>query len=795
MSQRTLTAAEARERAALLEVASYDVHLVIDEGEIFESRTTVRFASGRGRTFLELDGELLEGDLDGTPLTQQDFRIPLDLEEGAHVARVVARCRTTSDGLGLVRSVDPADGAVYVYGQSFLDDAQRIFACFDQPDLKATFTLTVDAPESWVVRANTTATTSQAGHHVFEPTERMPTYLFSLAGGPWHGETAHHTSDQGSLDLGVWCRASLAPYFEAADILTVTRQSLDFQQPLLGRPMPFGRTYDQVFVPDFNAGAMENAGMVTFADEIFVSRSRTTRSERRLRAQVVAHELAHMWFGNLVTMRWWDDLWLNEAFAELMGVHTVEEATEYDGAWADFALARKAWGYRADSLPTTHPIAGTVPDTRAALMNFDGISYAKGASALRQLWALVGEDVFFAGVRRYLDRHAWGNTSLVDLLGAVETESGRDLEAWAQSWLRTAGTSTLRVRDGVLVSGDDRPHRVGVGRYSGRPLHRVERVDVELPGSATPIAATAPGDLVLPNDGDLTFAKVRLDEQSLVTLRTELHTLDDPLARALVWGSLWDAARDAELAPHEFVEIVLGNVTGEQDPDLVRTLLSQAHVAARVWAGSADLEARLHRLETTTATEPGSDLQLAYFRAALATAPGRLDLPDGLTEDEELTWLRLRRLASLGQAGADELQAAYAAAPTSTAQLHLARATASIPDPAHKEQAWAEITGTDPLSTQRARSLGAGFWQPGQDELLAPYVDRYVADVPQIWRRRSPELAGVLTGAAYPSTLVAQWVVDRTGVLTADDADPGQRRVVLEERDDLVRAVASRAMS
>ena len=482
---RNLTAAEARERAALLDVAAYDVQLVLSEAEHFDSRTTVRFRSGTGRTFLELDGELLEGDVDGTPLALHGNRLPLVLEAGEHVATVVARCRTTSDGVGLVRSVDPADGAVYVYGQSFLDDAQRIFACFDQPDLKATFTMTVDAPASWVVRGNTTATSSVGGRHVFEPTERMPPYLFSLAGGPWHGETAHHEG----LDLGVWCRASLAPHFEADEILAVTRQCLDFQQPLFGRPMPFGRTYDQVFVPDFNAGAMENAALVTFADEYFVSRSRTTRGERRLRAQVIAHELAHMWFGNLVTMRWWDDLWLNESFAELMGLHTVEEATEYDGAWADFALARKAWGYRADSLPTTHPIAGVVPDNRAALMNFDGISYAKGAAALRQLWAWIGEDAFFSGVRRYLDRHAWGNTSLADLLTALEEESGRDLAVWSDSWLRTAGTSKIRVRNGLLESDDERPHLVGVGRYAGRPLRLVERLDVELPWGGGRLAA------------------------------------------------------------------------------------------------------------------------------------------------------------------------------------------------------------------------------------------------------------------------------------------------------------------
>ena len=613
------------------------------------------------------------GDLDGRPLTQQGNRLWLDLAEGEHTATVTARCHTTSTGEGLVRSVDPADGAVYVYGQSFLDDAQRIFACFDQPDLKATFTLTVDAPDGWVVRGNTRAVVSERGHHEFEPTERMPPYLFSVVGGPWHGQTARH----GDLELGVWCRASLEPHFEADEILHVTAQCLDFQQPLFGRPMPFGTSYDQVFVPDFNAGAMENAGLVTFADEYFVPRSRSTRGERRLRAQVIAHELAHMWFGNLVTMRWWDDLWLNEAFAEYMGVLTTDRATDYDGAWEDFALARKAWGYRADSLPTTHPIAGPVPDNRAALLNFDGISYAKGASALRQLSAYLGEDTFFAGVRRYLDRHAWGNTSLADLLTALEEESGRDLDGWARSWLRESGTTTLRMRDGVLVQDGDRPHRVLVGRYDGPPLRRVEQVPVELPGPVEPIP---PADLVLPNDGDLTFAKVRLDERSLATVRTSLHTLDDPLARALVWGSLWDSARDAELPPGDLVAAVLANVEGETDSDLVSGLLTQARTAAVGWAGSADLEAALHAHHVDVRVEPGSDLQLVYFRAALTTARGPVPVPDGLTEDEDLRWRQLRRLAELGQVSAAELEAAHADEPSSASQNHLAYALAALPD-------------------------------------------------------------------------------------------------------------------
>ncbi len=721
-------------------------------------------------------------------MTQQGNRLWLDLAEGEHTATVTARCHTTSTGEGLVRSVDPADGAVYVYGQSFLDDAQRIFACFDQPDLKATFTLTVDAPDGWVVRGNTRAVVSEQGHHEFEPTERMPPYLFSVVGGPWHGRTARH----GDLELGVWCRASLEPHFEADEILHVTAQCLDFQQPLFGRPMPFGTSYDQVFVPDFNAGAMENAGLVTFADEYFVPRSRSTRGERRLRAQVIAHELAHMWFGNLVTMRWWDDLWLNEAFAEYMGVLTTDRATDYDGAWEDFALARKAWGYRADSLPTTHPIAGPVPDNRAALLNFDGISYAKGASALRQLSAYLGEDTFFAGVRRYLDRHAWGNTSLADLLTALEEESGRDLDGWARSWLRESGTTTLRMRDGVLVQDGDRPHRVLVGRYDGLPLRRVEQVPVELPGPVEPIP---PADLVLPNDGDLTFAKVRLDERSLATVRTSLHTLDDPLARALVWGSLWDSARDAELPPGDLVAAVLANVEGETDSDLVSGLLTQARTAAVGWAGSADLEAALHAHHVDVRVEPGSDLQLVYFRAALTTARGRVPVPDGLTEDEDLRWRQLRRLAELGQVSAAELEAAHADEPSSASQNHLAYALAALPDADRKRAVWDELSGTGELPNSRGRSLAEGFWQHGQDALLRSYVDRFVTDLPGLWSRRPPEQAAILTRLLFPATLVEPWVLDRTAALVTEEAVPGQRRMVLESRDDLDRALRSRALA
>ncbi|MGZ6825590.1 MAG: M1 family metallopeptidase, partial [Mycobacteriales bacterium] len=397
---RTLTQDEARARSAVLEVSSYDVALDLTEGDAtFTSRTMMRFTAQPGsETFLELDGELLEGTLDGRPLALEGNRIALTGLGGEHEATVVARCSYTRTGEGLHRFVDPVDGAAYVYMQAFLDDAQRVFACFDQPDLKAVFRLTVRAADR--VLSNTRATVTD-GVHAFAPTVPLSTYHLTLAAGPWHGVQQWHDG----IELGVWCRQSLAEHLDAEELLEVTRDCFDLQQREFGSPYPFGDSYDQVFVPEFNAGAMENPGMVTFSDELFLHRGRATEGDRRLRAQVVAHEMAHMWFGDLVTMRWWDGIWLNESFAEFMGLHTIDRTTRFEGAWSDFCLGRKAWGYRADQLPTTHPVAGEVPDNRAALLNFDGISYAKGASVLRQLVAFVGEDVFFAGLRAYLAAH------------------------------------------------------------------------------------------------------------------------------------------------------------------------------------------------------------------------------------------------------------------------------------------------------------------------------------------------------------------------------------------------------
>jgi len=799
---KNLTREEARQRAALLTVTSYEVHLDLTQDDGFDSTTTIRFACATpgASSFVELDAELVEATGVRTGAVTGN-RLPLLDLSADNVLTVRARCAYSNTGEGLHRVADPADGQTYLWAMSFLDDAQRIFACFDQPDLKAAITLLVDARPGDVVVANARGA-RDGDRWTFAPTGRMSTYAFTVAAGPWH--SVHRT--HGAVTLGLHCRASLAGHLDddAEELLEITGQCFGLQEQLFGRAYPWADTYDQLFVPEFNHGAMENPGAVTFSED-FVFRSRVTDDARRRRAMVIAHEMAHMWFGNLVTMRWWDDLWLNESFAELLGFLTVDRATRFTDTWVDFSATRKAWGYRADQLPSTHPVQGDVADNRSALLNFDGISYAKGASVLRQLMATIGEDAFFTGVRAYLDRHAWGNTAFADLLAELETASGRDLQGWAAAWLQTSGVSTLRVVDGALHADGARPHRVGVGLYdrTRRGLVLRERRELDVVDS-TALPATA--DLVLPNDGDLTFAKVRFDESSLVTVLWDLRRLADPLARALCWASLWDACRDAELPAADFVGAVLTNVGGEPDPAVVTTLLSQARTAAVLYGAAGQRDDLAEASATAAWTGPGGDLQLVHVRALAALAEGAghallleglldgRDVPAGLAVDTELRWTLVTALARLGRLDEAAVDAELARDATAAGQRSAATARAALPDPAAKERAWSAAVGDLSLSNAQSHALARGVWQVGQDDLLEPYVDRYVAELPDLWGTRTPEVVGRLTELLFPATLVRQDVLDRTEPLLDARHPAGLRRLVAEQRDDLRRALAARAL-
>ncbi len=565
-----LTRDEARERARLLTVESYAVALDLTTGdERFGSATVARFGCGEpgAATFVDLHDALVrEVTLNGRTLDPATYdaeqgRIPLPDLAADNELRVVADVAYSRTGEGLHRFVDPVDQKVYLYSQFETADAHRMYTCFDQPDLKAAFELTVTAPEGWQVVSNNAPERREDRWH-FPATPRVSTYITALVAGPYHVVRDSHDG----IPLGVYCRASLAEYLDADRIIEVTRRGFDFFRRVFDQPYPFSK-YDQLFVPEFNAGAMENAGCVTFLED-YVFRSRVTDAAYERRAETILHEMAHMWFGDLVTMRWWNDLWLNESFATYMSVLCLAEATQWTGAWTTFANLFKAWAYRQDQLPSTHPISADIPDIRAVEVNFDGITYAKGASVLKQLVAYVGMDNFLEGVRRYFQRHAWDNTVLSDLLDALEETSGRDLTAWSKEWLETAGVNTLRpsyeldadgtfTRFAVLQEAPAghptlRSHRVAVGLYerTGEGLERRHRVELDVVGARTEVPdliGKPRPDLVLVNDDDLTYSKIRLDEHSMATLVTDIGTFADSLPRALCWAAAWDMCRDAEV--------------------------------------------------------------------------------------------------------------------------------------------------------------------------------------------------------------------------------------------------------
>ncbi|MEO7744755.1 MAG: aminopeptidase N, partial [Actinomycetota bacterium] len=442
-----LTREEARERASHLTVTSYDVQLDLTSSEqTFRSETVVSFSSSTpgASTFIDLVARTVHSvELNGRALdpavVADGIRIQLDDLAADNLLRVVADCPYMNTGEGLHRFVDPVDKEVYLYSQFEVADSRRVFTVFEQPDLKATFTFTVTAPNHWTVVSNSITPDPEpapGGTAVFrfEATPVLPSYVTAIIAGPYHVERDELVSSDGRvIPLGVFCRQSLAADLDAGNIVEVTRQGFEYFERSFDRAYPFTK-YDQLFVPEFNAGAMENAGAVTFL-ETYVFRSAVPEAMVERRALTILHELAHMWFGDLVTMRWWNDLWLNESFAEWASTSAQAANTRWPWAWTTFGTAEKSWAYRQDQLPSTHPIVADIRDLQDVEVNFDGITYAKGASVLKQLVAYVGEAEFVRGLQQYFAAHAYGNTELVDLLRELESTSGRDLRGWSEQWL------------------------------------------------------------------------------------------------------------------------------------------------------------------------------------------------------------------------------------------------------------------------------------------------------------------------------------------------------------------------
>jgi aminopeptidase N len=824
MSSANLTRHESAARAASVTVRSVRVELDLSAAEHpeitgFASITTLDFDATETTTWIDFIGEAVHRvTVNGVnaEVRYDGARIELSGLVASNTVVVEATAAYSRSGEGLHRFVDPVDGETYLYTQYEPADARRVMACFEQPDMKAVYTFVVRAPAAWQVLSNqsavSTAVEDGAQTVVFAPTLPLSSYITAVVAGPYHRVEAEWRRDDQVIALGVLCRASLAPHLEEDEILEITRQGLDFFTDAFAYPYPWGK-YDQVFVPEYNLGAMENPGLVTFT-ESYLSRGAATEAQRGSRANTILHEMAHMWFGDLVTMRWWDDLWLKESFADYMGSHASAASTRFTDAWVRFAANRKAWAYQQDQLPSTHPIVADIPDLEAAKLNFDGITYAKGAAVLKQLVAFVGEEAFFRAAQRYFSAHAFGNTTLEDLLMQLGEVSGRDLRSWSRAWLETSGVTTLWLEtddsgSSEIVQSDPRPQRLRVGLYdrSAGRLVRREQLALDIVNERTPVELPA-ADLVLLNDDDLTYAKVRLDARSLATVEESLSSLEDPLARALVWSALWNATRDGELPAARYLSIVRAHAPGEPSIGLLVGVLGHAAFAVRHYVAEGDRPAEQRTWVDATWTalqsaEAGSDAQLSWARA-LASASAFDDIrsaeiramldgraPEGLVVDPDLRWQLLTALAATGHATVGDIEDEQRHDDTASGRTAARRARASRPDSEVRAAAWHSAWEDHTLSNDHLDAEIGGFRAGGRRDLTSGFDAEYFSRIAPAWQSRSIELAQRLVVGLFPAAdslqLVDAWLDANAG------APPALRRLVLEQRDHLARDLRVRA--
>jgi aminopeptidase N len=841
-----LTRDEARERSELLAVDGYEIELDFTRGgEVFGSAATVRFAARRpgSTTFIDLvAARLHEAVLNGRSLdvasAYRDGRLALEDLAQDNVLTVVADCSYTNEGTGMHRAVDAADERVYTYTKFEPAHARKVFANFDQPDLKATFAFTVVAPERWLVLSNEPGPDPEplgAGAAVwrFPATKRLSSYVTAVVAGEYTYVGGAFETRRGQLiPLGLACRTSLADFLDVEDVFEITGQGLDFFTNLFEMDFPFPK-YDQAFVPEFSAGATENVGCVTITED-FLFRSRSTAAMYEQRADVILHEMAHMWFGDYVTMRWWGDLWLNESFAEFSGSYATVGATRFKDAWTSFTTARKIWGYGQDQLPSTHPVVADAPTLPAAMANFDGISYAKGAAVLKQLVSYVGEEVFFTGVRAYFAEHAWANAEFGDLLSALETASGRDLKEWSAAWLETAGPNTLSP---VFEVDDDgrytsfsvrqqapeqhptlRPHHIAIGLYDrrGGVLKRTHRIEVDVVGERTEVPALIgrPGaEVVLLNDDDLGYTLTRFDPRSLAVLADGIGTFEHSLTRAVAWVAVFDMVRQAELGAPEAFRMLATAMRTESSPVLLQILHILTRMEVRPLADPAWLPTGLAELaaagvDLLRRARPGDDFQLvwALLLGWSATAPDQLDLVQGLLDGtaeieglevgSDLRWTLLTRLAATGRCDDARIEEELARDKTDDGIRRAHGARAAIPDAAHKAKAWELLTETQSLGIQGIYVVANAFGQPEHAALLAPYAAKYFAYLPTLWETRSERVRMVLGEALFPYACAGAELLDLAArFLTRPDLDAALRRTVVEGADRVRAILASRALS
>jgi aminopeptidase N len=838
-----ITRNEAIQRAGLVSDPVYTVSLELDgKGETFSCFASIDFkAQENSNTWIDLVSPLVESVwLNGEELNVKEVfngtRIQLRNLKPENKLKIKAQCSYMNTGEGLHRHIDPVDNEVYIYTQFEVPDCRRVFPVFEQPDIKGVLNLTVKAPTKWTVISNTETPAPKNIEDnfsiwTFNQTPKMSSYLYAICAGPYAKKTDIYEGKFGKYPLAIFVRPSLSQYLDHEEIFEVTKQGFKWFEEKFQIGYPF-KKYDQVFVPEFNAGAMENVGCVTFRDE-YIFRSRTTRTAYESRANTILHELAHMWFGDLVTMKWWNDLWLNESFAEWAAHWASSGATKYNEAWTLFHVQRKAWAYRQDQLPSTHPIAANMPDLDSVYENFDGITYAKGASALRQLVAWVGEENFLKGLKNYFEKHAWKNTELKDLLNELSTSSGRELDSWSKIWLESSGATLLRpdieVDENNLITkllinqeppssppGLDpvlRPHRLALGVYEKQEnkLVRTKRIEVDVVGGQTEIkelVGTKRPDLLLINDDDLTYAKIRLDSHSLNTATKEIASIESSLSRALIWGAVWDMVRDAEVGTGKYLDLVLAGIEKETDIGLVQQVLMQCRSAIDVFADRKNRKNYNIKLATgleklINLAKPGSDRQLALLRtfSAVATTEEQINKVaqildgtekiEGLVVDTDLRWALLRRLVVVGKRGEKEIAEELKKDDTVMGREHAAGAKAAMPSLDAKQKAWEQVINNENLTNSELHSILAGISYMDHEEVLRNFVDKYFDSVSSLWNARTHEIGQSLVTGLFPSTNINLDVIKKCDEFLQKNKElaVGARRIIIEQRDSLARAL------
>ncbi len=833
---------EAAERSSILKVSSYSIDLDLTTGaETFRVKTTVKFAGLKpgATTYIDCVGkQVISAKLNGV-----DFDPKFDGETvylpaiaAENVLEIEHDGIYSNSGEGLHRFVDPADNEIYLYTQFETGDARRMYACFDQPDQKATFTISTITPKHWEVISNYGIESQKdvdgdRKFIQFAESQVISTYVTAIVAGPYVSVHDEYKGEK-TIPLGIYARKSFFKHVDAENIFEVTKQGFAYFEKTFGLAYPFGK-YDQIAVAEYNWGAMENVGCVTFHEDVLIFRSKVTERNYVSRATTIHHEMAHMWFGDLVTMKWWDDLWLNESFAEWASYQSVSESTKYTHAWTEFNSLRKNWAYRVDQMTTTHPIAVEMEDLDAVRTNFDGISYAKGASVLQQLVAHVGGDNFIKGLRLYFEKHAFGNTELKDLIEQLEAASGRDLTPWVSTWLRTAGVNTLSpvievegntyksisVKQAVptmpVGSTELRPHRLHVGLFDIKDgaLTRRKSVELDVAGALTEVSALAGekvADLVLVNDHDQTYAKLRFDDRSIETMKGHLGSLDDSLARGLIWASLWDSTRDGELSTSDYISIALNALKTESDISIVSATFMQIDTA--IWAYASPAKRDGLRLAVANAAEAmldaaaaGSDHQMQFARAFAnnAITPAHFDRIksilggsiDGLAVDAELRWYLFICGVKRGVFGPAEIEAESKLDQTAHGAQYTAYAYAAIPTMEAKKDAFKSIT-TDNLSNTIHAYKCRGFNENIHHELLSHFVDEYFDVLLKVWETKGFEVAETTATLTFPTWAISEETVKKAQHwldVTGKDASHALRRAVLEGRDTMTRAIKARA--